>query len=328
MLKLDFWNLVFTVINLLVLYLLLKKFLFGPVEAIIAKRKAMIEEDMESARAAEAEAVELKEKYAAQLTKANEESREIISKAKADACAEYDKMMTAADKKAEKVVETARKNMEAEHEKMMSDMKPEIAGIALSAASKVLGECTSDAQNLALYEEFLAAEGHTEETGAEYYAKVLYSQPISAKSVAEAEYAFTKTPELLVTLENAEIAEEQKYAVIEKVFAEDIQEYLKEICRNNHIGIIEEIFTAYQKYVSEQNQIPQAKLSYVTAPREEQVQNIKAFLCEKYHSREARLELCEDKSLLGGFILRTSDREYDWSIRRKLNQLEHKLIRR
>lgn len=328
MLKLDFWNLVFTVINLLVLYLLLKKFLFGPVEAIMAKRKAMIEENLESARAAQAEADEMKRQYAERLETADETSKEIISKAKADACVEYDKMMAAADKKAEKVVENARRNMENEREKMMSDMQPEIAALALSAAAKVIEDCTSEAQNMALYDEFLAKEGGKEETGAMHYAKVLYEQPISAKSVSEAEDAFAKTPELAATLGSAEIAEEKKFAVIEKVFAGDIQDYLKDICKNGHMGMMKDIFKAYQKYIKEQGEIPSVKLSYVTAPSERQMEGIKEFLCQTYHCREVALELCENKALVGGFVLRTRDREYDWSIKGRISQLEHKLIRR
>ena len=51
MLRVDI-NLVFTIINLLVLYLLMKKFLFGPVVAVMEKRKAMIEEQFANAAAA------------------------------------------------------------------------------------------------------------------------------------------------------------------------------------------------------------------------------------------------------------------------------------
>ena len=43
-------NLVFTIINLLVLYILMKKFLFGPVIRIMDQRKEMIEQQFEEAR--------------------------------------------------------------------------------------------------------------------------------------------------------------------------------------------------------------------------------------------------------------------------------------
>ena len=42
-------NLVFTIINLLVLYILMKKFLFGPVIRIMDQRKEMIDQQFEEA---------------------------------------------------------------------------------------------------------------------------------------------------------------------------------------------------------------------------------------------------------------------------------------
>lgn len=49
MIKIDI-NLVFTIINLIVLYLLMKKFLFGPIIGVMEKRKAMIDEQFAFSR--------------------------------------------------------------------------------------------------------------------------------------------------------------------------------------------------------------------------------------------------------------------------------------
>ena len=46
MLNLNIWNVAFTVINLLVLYLFMKRFLIGPVRRILDERKQMIEHDL------------------------------------------------------------------------------------------------------------------------------------------------------------------------------------------------------------------------------------------------------------------------------------------
>ena len=54
------WNLVWTIINLIVLYLLMKKFLIGPVLGIMEKRKACIAKEMEEARVSREKAEELK----------------------------------------------------------------------------------------------------------------------------------------------------------------------------------------------------------------------------------------------------------------------------
>ena len=59
MLKLDPWNIVFTIVNLLILYWAMKKFLFGPVLAIMDKRRELIEGQLEDAAKKEQEATEM-----------------------------------------------------------------------------------------------------------------------------------------------------------------------------------------------------------------------------------------------------------------------------
>lgn len=172
MLKIDFWNILFTVINLLVLYFLLKKFLIKPVQEIMAKREALINEGLESARTAQAEADELKKEYAKRLETADEKSTEIIRQAKADASVVYDKKMTEADEKAEKVVENARRNMEIEREKMMRDIQPEIAGLVLTTTAKVIEGYAGEAQNLAVYDAFIAEESGCKEADSEEMAEM------------------------------------------------------------------------------------------------------------------------------------------------------------
>ena len=53
-------NLVFTIINLLILYLLMKKFLFGPIMRVMDERKAMIEQQFQTAKETEDKANELR----------------------------------------------------------------------------------------------------------------------------------------------------------------------------------------------------------------------------------------------------------------------------
>ena len=62
MLRLDI-NLVFTIINLLVLYFLMKKFLFKPVNNIIAQREEAIKKQFDEADEAQKKADDLKKQY-------------------------------------------------------------------------------------------------------------------------------------------------------------------------------------------------------------------------------------------------------------------------
>ena len=66
MLRLD-WNLLFTVINLLLLFVLMKIFLFKPVQKIIAARQAEADKQFDEAAAKQAEADGLRLSMQSQL---------------------------------------------------------------------------------------------------------------------------------------------------------------------------------------------------------------------------------------------------------------------
>lgn len=89
MLRLDF-NLVLEMINLVVLFLILRKFLFRPVMNIMEKRKAMIAEGLKNADEQQEAARELKKQYEDALSGAKDESLRMIEQAKLDARTEYD----------------------------------------------------------------------------------------------------------------------------------------------------------------------------------------------------------------------------------------------
>ena len=78
-------NLVFTIINLIVLYLLMKKFLFGPILNVMEQRKNMIDQQFASAKETEEKAYELKGKYEDALKSAKDESMRIVNQAKDEA---------------------------------------------------------------------------------------------------------------------------------------------------------------------------------------------------------------------------------------------------
>ena len=75
-----------------------------------------------------------------------------------------------------------------------------------------------------------------------------------------------------------------------------------------------------------------AKLRYAnTAPSDEQISKIKAMLCNKFDVSDIELEVSEDKSIGGGFIVSCKNFEYDWSdagrarqLRAELNNLRRK----
>ena len=55
---------------------------------------------------------------------------------------------------------------------------------------------------------------------------------------------------------------------------------------------------------------------------------VEDFLRREFGAKEVILTLREDKSLIGGFILSAGDKEFDWSLRGRYNNLRQKLTRR
>lgn len=66
-------------------------------------------------------------------------------------------------------------------------------------------------------------------------------------------------------------------------------------------------------------------LKYVTAPDEAQLQGIKEFLAKRYGSNDITVDLQEDASLGGGFIIVADNEVFDWSTRGRLQQLREKI---
>lgn len=163
MLRLDI-NLVFTIINLLILFLLLKKFLFGPVVAIMEKRKAMIDEQLAHAAETEAAANKLKASYDETFKNAETSAANIISDARVNAKSEYDRIVDDANNQAGKIIKDAQKTVELQRAKAIRSMESEIANLAMTAATSVITDKSCDLDNKKLYDEFLGEAGDAHDT--------------------------------------------------------------------------------------------------------------------------------------------------------------------
>lgn len=159
MLKFDIFNLLFTVINVLILYVGFRKFLFGPVNKIIAKRQEEIEQGFAGAEEAKAEARKIRDEQDGIIAAANEESRRIIEEAKGKAKVEYERILAAADKEAEASAQKARAEIEADKKRIMKDMESQIAGLVMAATEKIVGAKQDSEQDLLLYDQFLSEVG-------------------------------------------------------------------------------------------------------------------------------------------------------------------------
>ena len=151
-------DLVWTIINLIILYVLLKKFLIKPVTSIMEQRKALIEGSLANARKQEEESTELKRRYEEALKDADGEAARILEKARDDAKAQSERMMKEADAQARKVLENAREAAQKEHEMALAGARTEIGELAVQAAKKLLSDGDAGADSR-LYDSFIGRTG-------------------------------------------------------------------------------------------------------------------------------------------------------------------------
>lgn len=149
------WNFLFTLINLIIFFLLMRKFLFKPIMNVMNKRKEMIDGQLSDAENAKAEANELKTEYEEKIGNIDAESEELISKAKETARIEYDKIISRAEADAENLKAAAKRQADAACENELRKAREDIANLAIDAAVKVLGTNVSAETDSDIFDEFL-----------------------------------------------------------------------------------------------------------------------------------------------------------------------------
>lgn len=154
MLKFD-WNLLFTFINLIFFFVLMKVFLFKPIKKTIEKRQELIANQFKEAEDANAQAEQKMADYDAKIANADAESEQIIADARDSAKLEYNKIIERAEKDADGIKAQARKQIEIEQEKARRASKEEIATLAMQAAEKVVGQNISAKTDSDMFDEFL-----------------------------------------------------------------------------------------------------------------------------------------------------------------------------
>lgn len=151
------------VINLFVLFLVLRKVLFAPVTKMIETRQQEIDDNLSHAAQAEAEAQEALTQYNEQLLSANTEARAIVDAAKARGETEYQAALQAAEETRQSLLKNAEVQIEAERTQMLDGVRNEVASLALLAAARVSACKLDEESDALLVESFLQEVGASHE---------------------------------------------------------------------------------------------------------------------------------------------------------------------
>jgi F-type H+-transporting ATPase subunit b len=146
-------------LNLIILYVVLRKILFKPVNEFMEKRTQSIRNSIDDAEAMKKEAYALKQEYEEQLRAAKSDVARMMNEAAARAEKEQARLIEEARKDAEALVERAREKMSYEREQMLKEVRNQVASLALAAASKIVEENMDTERNRALVDRFIDEAG-------------------------------------------------------------------------------------------------------------------------------------------------------------------------
>ena len=159
MITLDWFGILCNVVNVGVLFLFFRIFLFKPVNEMMAKRQKSIADSLQDADDKKTEAYKIKSDYEEELKHAAVEATAIIKESRERAEIEFNKILKEAKEEAAKAMVEANKLIELERKRSMESAQAEIAGLALLAAAKVIGKNVDNDTNKQFLGEFINEVG-------------------------------------------------------------------------------------------------------------------------------------------------------------------------
>lgn len=133
-------------VNFLIIFWILKRFAFKPMQDRIEERNKLIADGVDHAKRAEEQLKSAKEEYEAQITEAKKEAHSIIALAQEEKKNIIEKAGSEATEKAEEIVKRAEERMEAEMNQLKIEFKKYAAELSIQTAEKIVGETLDQKQ--------------------------------------------------------------------------------------------------------------------------------------------------------------------------------------
>lgn len=137
--SINIWQVVISLANLVILFLILKKFLFEPVRKIKAQRENEIESQYRKAEKTRQEADELKAGWEEKITTADQKADEIINEAVERANERNEIMLYESREKADQIIRKAKADIERDRREARETIKKEIVDVSQVISEQIIG---------------------------------------------------------------------------------------------------------------------------------------------------------------------------------------------
>ncbi len=153
-----YWILV-SLVQFLILYWLLRRFLWGPVTRTLESRAARIREGLDLAEQAKRDRERLKQEVEELLAQARAEAAAIADRTTQAAEAAAADLRTQARAEADRIREKGKADAQTLHDQALAQLRGELATMVVLAASRLLGREIDPAKHRELIEESLNEAG-------------------------------------------------------------------------------------------------------------------------------------------------------------------------
>ncbi len=160
------------------------------------------------------------------------------------------------------------------------------------------------------------------------YLETLLSSNVSVSALEDALKIFNSSEELVQILDNPNVSQSEKHAVIDDLFSPSVRAFIAELAAEGSSAQLEEVLCAYINELDKKNNIANATVYCTTPPNDEQLEGIKAFVCKEENAGEAKITIVNDDSLIGGFIIRVNSKEFDFSLKTKLEKIKTQVMKK
>ena len=146
----NLWQILISLLNLYLLFLIVKRFLFKPVKSVLASRQKELDDRYASAEAAEQQAFSNRRDWEAKMEQADAQVNTMLQNAADQAKYRGETLLAEAQSRADSIIRLARNEAELERKKAADDIKREIVEVSGALTEKMLEReiNTDDHRNL------------------------------------------------------------------------------------------------------------------------------------------------------------------------------------
>lgn len=152
----NIWQILISLANLTILFLLFKKFLFKPVKKVMEKREAEINSHYDVAQKAEQSALDNEKAWNEKIGTAQDEANSILKTATDNARFREEKIIENARDEAQSIINQAKQEAILERKKATDGIKHEIVEVSGALTEKLLGREINTEDHRALINSFIS----------------------------------------------------------------------------------------------------------------------------------------------------------------------------